>query len=172
MKRATWVLSLVLVGGIGSLLIAEGIKNVRDTLTGYEEVPSISTTANGLFEARISNDGSSIEWRLSYSALEGAVTQAHIHFGQKGVNGGISVFFCSNLGNGPVGTPACPAGPATLTGTFTAANVVGPDAQGIEPGAFAELVAAIRAGKAYANVHSTKWPGGEIRAQIDPGHGH
>jgi hypothetical protein len=172
MKRATWVLSLVLVGGIGTLLIAQGIKNVRDTLTGYEEVPSISTTANGLFEARISNDGSSIEWKLSYSGLEGSVTQAHIHFGQPGVNGGISVFFCSNLGNGPLGTPACPAGPTTLTGTFTAANVVGPEAQGIEPGAFPELVAAIRAGRAYANVHSSKWPGGEIRAQIDPGHGH
>jgi hypothetical protein len=38
--------------------------------------------------------------------------------------------------------------------------------QGIEAGNFAELVAAMRVGSTYANVHSTKWPGGEIRAQI------
>ena len=62
--------------------------------------------------------------------------------------------------------------------------MIGPNAaptpQGIEPGAFAELVAAIRAGHTYVNVHSTKWPGGEIRAQIrakghdddDQGEGH
>ena len=43
--------------------------------------------------------------------------------------------------------------------------------QGIEPGALNEILAAMRAGSAYANVHSTKWPGGEIRAQIDKGRG-
>jgi hypothetical protein len=39
--------------------------------------------------------------------------------------------------------------------------------QGIEAGNFAELVAAMRAGHTYANVHTQKWPTGEIRAQID-----
>jgi hypothetical protein len=48
----------------------------------------------------------------------------------------------------------------------TAAKVIGPDGQGIEPGAFAEALKAIRSGFAYANVHSTKWPAGEIRGQI------
>jgi hypothetical protein len=37
---------------------------------------------------------------------------------------------------------------------------------GIEPGAFAEIAAAIREGVAYANVHTSKWPGGEIRGQL------
>jgi len=89
------------------------------------------------------------------------------------VNGGVSFFLCSNLGNGPVGTQACPVGPAELTGVITAEQVVGPGAappappgQGIEPGALAEIVAAIRNGTAYANVHSSKWPGGEIRGQL------
>lgn len=51
-----------------------------------------------------------------------------------------------------------------------AADVIGPTAQGIEAGAFDELLAAIRAGRTYANVHSDKWPAGEIRAQL-PGQG-
>ena len=66
----------------------------------------------------------------------------------------------------PAGTQACPAQPATITGTITAANVVGPDAQGVAPGDFADLVRALRAGVAYANVHTTKYGGGEIRGQF------
>ena len=56
-----------------------------------------------------------------------------------------------------------------MTGTLTAANVVGPAGQGIAAGEFGELIRAIRAGKTYANVHSTKFPGGEIRRQIEHG---
>jgi hypothetical protein len=171
MKRAAWILSFIAVTGCISVY-AQGFKNVSDTLTGYEETPSISTSARGTFVARISADESSIAWVLSYSALEGNVTQAHIHFGQTGVAGGISMFFCTNLGNGPAGTPLCPAGPATLSGIIRAGDVIGPAAQGISPGELAELIAAIRAGKAYANVHSTLAPTGEIRGQIDPGAGH
>jgi hypothetical protein len=77
------------------------------------------------------------------------------------------VFLCSNLGNGPAGTQLCPPPPATVSGTFTATDVIGPTAQGIAPGELAELIDAIRAGKAYANVHSTRNPGGEIRGQIN-----
>jgi hypothetical protein len=152
----------------------QGFKNIREFLIGYEEVPAVSTVASGEFSARISNDDTQIDYELNYADLEGAVTQAHIHLGQRGVNGGISVWLCGNLGPGvtpPAGTPACPPPPATVTGTLTAANVVGPTGQGIAPGEFAELIRAIRAGKTYANVHSTKFPGGEIRSQIEHGAG-
>ena len=92
--------------------------------------------------------------------------QSHVHFGQKSVNGGVSFFLCSNLGNGPVGTQVCPPPPAEITGVITPDLVIGPAGQGIEAAAFAEIVAAMRDGTAYANVHSTKWPGGEIRGQL------
>jgi hypothetical protein len=76
------------------------------------------------------------------------------------------VFFCTNLGNGPAGTQPCPAAPATVTGSFTSTNVIGPVGQGIFVGDFAALVTALRTGTAYANVHSTLYPGGEIRGQV------
>ena len=80
-------------------------------------------------------------------------------------------FLCGTATNpGPAGTPPCPAS-GQVERTITAASVIGPDGQGIEPGAFAEAVAAIRNGVAYANVHTTKWPGGEIRGQLRPGLG-
>jgi hypothetical protein len=130
-------------------------------LRGFNEVPAVSSTGSGEFRARIREDA--VDWELSYEDLEGTVTTAsHIHFGQKGVNGGVSVFFCG----GPT-TPACTAGSGSFSGTFRAADVVGPAAQGIEAGSFDELVRAIRAGVTYANVHTTpRWPGGEIRGQI------
>src|ERR1044071_6222045 len=171
MKRAAIALCLLAFATASVVALPQGFKLIKELLTGYEEVPSVSTTGNGQFKARISNDETNIQWELSYSDLEGAVQQAHIHIGNVGVNGGISVFLCTNLGNGPAGTQPCPTPPATITGTLRAADVVGPTAQGVAPGEFDELIRALRAGKTYVNIHSSKWPGGEVRSQIDPGLG-
>jgi hypothetical protein len=65
-------------------------------LRGFEEVPALATPGGGRFTADINEDGTEVSWRLEYLNLEGVVTQAHIHFGQFSVNGGISVFLCSN----------------------------------------------------------------------------
>jgi hypothetical protein len=139
---------------------------VRADLVGFQEVPALSTTAHGTFRALVDTKANTITFKLTYDALEGTVQQAHVHFGQKGVSAGVSFFLCSNLGNGPAGTQACPAPPAEVTGVITPELVIGPAGQGIEAGAFAEIVAAMRDDTAYANVHSTKWPGGEIRGQL------
>jgi len=161
--------------GVAAVAVATAIatsgQNVSGGLAGYQEVPSVSSTGAGTFKASLAGDGQSLDYTLAYSGLEGAIQQAHIHFGQAAVNGGIAVFLCTNLGNGPAGTQPCPAPPATITGTITAADVIGPSAQGIAPEEFDELLRAIRAGVAYANVHTTKHPGGEIRAQLRPGGG-
>lgn len=171
MKRAMIVAAVVLtVLGQGQSFAQGGFKVLREELSGLKEVPVISTTGRGEFWAQISNDESAIRWQLSYAALEGDIQQAHIHFGPPNNTGGISVFLCTNLGNGPAGTQVCPAPPATISGMAVAADVIGPTAQGIEPGALRELIAAIRAGKTYVNVHTTKWPAGEIRSQITHDH--
>jgi hypothetical protein len=141
---------------------------VSARLAGFEEVPaSLSTTGSGRFRAVIDEDAGLITYRLTYEGLV-AVQQAHIHFGQRHTNGGISVFFCSNLTSPapPAGTQACPETAGEVSGEIMAANVIGPAGQGIAAGEFAELLAAIRSGNAYANVHTTAFPGGEIRGQI------
>ena len=179
-RRAMYVAvlaaALATIGvGIASFAIAGSAKQIvtADTLSGYlEGTPGpVSSVASGTFSASIdesaSDNGPAIHYTLTYANLESAVQQAHIHFGQRSVSGGISAFLCSNLGNGPVGTPACPPSPGSVSGIIRPAEVIGPAAQGIAPGEFVELVRAIRAGRAYANVHSATFPAGEIRAQIN-----
>jgi hypothetical protein len=144
-------------------------------LKGFEEVPSVSTVANGTFEAKISNDEGLVEYELTYSGLQGTVTQAHIHVAQHSVNGVIVVWLCQTPGTpAPAAvaalTPMCPPS-GTVTGSFTAANVIQPapptlPTQQILAGELADVIAAMRAGVAYANVHTSLSPGGEIRGQI------
>lgn len=173
MTRKTIVLCAV-CALVAAAAFAQGAAAFRELLTGWEEVPSVSTGAGGEFQARIRNG--EIEWQLSYADLQGAVQQSHIHLGNVGVNGGISVFLCTNLGNGPAGTQPCPAAPAVISGRIVAADVspnipatAAARTQGLNTGEIEELIAAMRAGATYVNVHTTTWPGGEIRSQIAVG---
>jgi hypothetical protein len=148
-------------------------------LNGYNEVTgppaggSISTVGSGKFKAKLDKGSDKITYTLTYT-LENPASVAHIHFAQQHVNGGIVVFLCG--GAPPLSNkPACPAGntgsPATVTGTIVPSDVIGPAGQGIEGGSFAELVRAMKAGATYANVHSSRFPAGEIRGQINSKHG-
>jgi CHRD domain-containing protein len=157
--------------GSAATTTGHGQNTVREQLSGFAETPlALSTPAGGQFRLQIDNEAQEITWRLSYADFPTVVTQAHVHFGSPAQTGGISFFLCSNLGNGPAGTQACPAAPATVTGTITAADIIGPAGQGIAAGEFAEIVTAIHAGLTYVNVHTTAFPAGEIRAQL--GHDH
>jgi len=169
-KRTALTVAVILGGAlvvlaVGSYAVAGGgTNNVHEDLVGYEEVPAVSTAAGGSIELKIDEADSTIAYTLSYAGIEGgSVVAAHIHLGQPGVNGGVSAFLC-----GGGGKPACPPTSGSLSGTIVPSDVIGPAAQGIAAGEFAELVAAIRAQTAYANVHSAPmWPGGEIRAQLN-----
>ena len=140
---------------------------LRARLDASNEVPTVISAATGRFRGALDVSAGTIEYELSYEGLEGTVTQAHIHVGQRFAAGGISIWLCANPPiMAPPGTQTCPASPATITGTITAADVVGPAGQGVPPGSFADAVEAILSGNAYANVHSTSAPGGEVRGQI------
>jgi CHRD domain len=169
-------LLLTLVGVLPSIAQTQNRQSgdkFRADLIGFDEVPSLSSTASGTFSMEIDPSDTSFDYELSYSDLVGNVTQAHIHIAQKSVNGGIMVFYCTNLGNGPAGTQSCPGPHAgTVSGHITAADVIaGAAAQGIAAGEFAEVLRAIRAGSVYVNVHTSVFPGGEIRGQLFHDHG-
>jgi len=133
----------------------------RAELTGLEEVPPIMTNATGSFRARVAPNGLSLDYELTYANLTSQSTAAHIHFGQKGVNGEIIAFLCG--GNSK---PACPDREGTVTGTITAGDIRGIPEQGLAAGDIMGVIGLMRAGLTYINVHSTTFPGGEIRGQV------
>jgi hypothetical protein len=142
-------------------------QNFSIPLTGFNEVPAaIFSPGSGTIDLLLDQASGTLSYTLSYSSLTTPVTQAHIHFGKQHVAGGIMVFLCSNLPNPPAGTPACPANGGTVSGTVNANGVIGPEQQNVSPGDFSALVAAITTRTAYANVHTEKFPAGEIRGDI------
>ena len=167
--RETVSASLVLFTGLLAAAPIASAEKVKAFLKGVREVPAVSTPATGRFEARIDGKAGTITYELEYFDLTGDVQQAHIHVGQRSVNGGISVFLCQTEASpDPTGlAPRCPKH-GKVTGVLQSANMIeGPIVgQGIAPGEFNELIAAIRAGVAYVNVHSSTFLGGEARGQI------
>jgi hypothetical protein len=163
-SRAAIVVALLVtaiaVGGVQAT--ADSSKRFSATLSGYEEVPALSVAGSGTFSAELAKGGQSLSFSLQYTGLTGDAAFAHIHLGQPAVAAGVIAFLC-----GGGGQAACPTGAsATVSGTIDATHVVGPAAQGIAAGEFAELVAALRAGVGYVNVHTAAFPPGEIRGQI------
>ena len=128
-------------------------------MTGAEETPARPSKAQGQLILTPQEDGTALAYKLVVANIENAM-QAHIHLAAPGVAGPVIAWLY----------PSAP--PAVLIpgrfngvlaeGVITNANVVGPLAgQGL-----AALVAAIKEGNAYANVHTSQFPPGEIRGQV------
>ncbi len=186
MKRITMVGAMIFtVVGTGLAFTNEGSRRFSEFLNGLKEAPAVvSTTATGTFRATINRDETEINYVLTFEDLEGDVRMAHIHIGLPQNMGGIVLWLCDSAQNPAPSdlTPACAVDPLNaregrVTGTLTAADVQSLTANGIAgptattPGEFAEVIALIRAGKTYVNVHSAKFGAGEIRSQIDSDNG-
>ena len=151
MLDARRVLGCTLVMGVVGIttvavLMAAGPRNGRAEISGFQEIPTLSTSAGGSLDLTIAPDDSSIAYTLTYDGFDTNVLQSHIHLGRPAFNGGVMVFFCTNLAP-PAGVPippACPVRGGTVTGTLTAADVVGPAAQGVAAGEFSEVIDALR----------------------------
>ena len=152
-----------------SLMIAPAAHSQTErfsaSLAGANEVPPINSAGSANFEMTI--QPGMITFSLDFSDLSSPLAVAHLHFAPSSVAGGVMIFLC-----GGGGQPACPAATSgSITGTITAANVTGPVAQGIAPGNLDAALEAVRAGLSYANMHTTMFPGGEIRGPVLRGAG-
>jgi len=155
----------LVTGAAASASRDNGSTHLSAELIGFQEVPAINSPGHADLRARMTPA------QISYANLSAPPVAAHIHVGQRSVNGGVSVFFC-----GGGGKPVCPASTSgTVTGTIVPADVIGPTAQGFQAGDLASVERAIQAGVTYANMHTSNFPNGEIRGQIttnEGNHGH
>ena len=187
MKRILMVAGVLLaVAGTGFAFHEGGNRRFSEFLTGLKEAPQIvSTTGTGTFRAEVSRDGTEIDYVLTFKNLESDVRQAHIHLGYPQNAGNIVLWLCDSaeapLPVSPVeSTPLCVQNDptdfrnGTVTGTLTEADVIAQAANGIAgPADWAEVVALIRGGRSYVNVHTAVIGAGEIRSQIENhGNGH
>ena len=165
----------------------EDLITFRTRLTDFGEVAPQLTGGTGTFHGTLSEDGTRIDWTLTYTGLTGAAQMAHIHFGPRQNTGGVVVFFCNTMAGGAgsrnggtitsaaAAAFACPddgtpAHAGTITGFWTKADVQAVTAQNVVAGNFAGLVRFLRAGLGYCNVHTVAHPGGEIRGQVSVRH--
>jgi hypothetical protein len=162
-------LSLVFVAPAGLLLAfcdgaaAQQLQRA-ERLLGGNESPPVVTDATGNFRARLFPER--IEFRLRYRELEGDVTQAHLHVGNPGTNGGIVAFLCAVPDIDPTQRD-CPAS-GLVEGEIVADDVLADGNGVLGDGDLEGLERLIRQGAVYANVHSELHTSGEVRGQLSP----
>ena len=134
---------------------SDGATIFQATLTGSGEVPPRGTAAQGAVGLTV--DGNTVQYSIEVHGIT-AITGSHIHSGASGVNGPIRIALYPRPGVNFAPTATASVDGVLLQGTFQASDVVGIT--------FDQLLADMRAGTAYANVHTTQFPGGEIRGQV------
>jgi hypothetical protein len=179
MRRHEFIAAVLAAGVVAFSASYARAQEFTARLTGFEELGALNNQTGAVLsdgtstlKLHLDTKAGTADYTLTYSnvgntpPLTGTVTQAHIHFGKARDAGGVMVFFCTNLNNGPAGTPACPPHSATLTGTFTKANVVAIPTQNVVVNDFDAFEDALTSDTAYANIHTTALGAGEIRGQI------
>ena len=154
MKKISLVV-LVLAAACGG---SSSSNQYGSTLSAANETPANSSTATGT--ATYTVNGSTVSYVITYQGLTGAPTASHIHVGAAGVAGGVVVPFS--------GLPTTTSGTfqGTFTGTDVAAGTSGSTT--ITAGDLNSVIAAMKSGNAYTNIHTNTNKGGEIRGQINP----
>lgn len=176
-KLALFSVALVAVLAVPIAVVAAQHKNYSaEPLVGAEEVPPRETRARGEAKFQLNYDANgdptSVSYHLNVANIEN-VFQAHIHLGPRGVAAPIVVWLYPSVApvQGPLGQGRVDG--RIASGTFTAANFVGPLAG--KP--LSDLIDAMNSGNTYVNVHTNDgvaptntgpgdFPGGEIRHQI------
>ena len=149
--RNLLIVALVACAASAVPALAGGSKfDFKAKLDADSEVPSNNSDGKGKAEFSVSRSGRSIRYQIDAEKLTGRVRAAHIHLGDKGQAGPVVITICAK-------TCSLPRSGRLGRARFSKA-----------PGAknFAAVVRALRAGRTYVNIHTKKYPAGEIRGQI------
>ena len=171
------MMGLILFSVVAATAIASPrTEQFHAVFSGFNETGALNAESGAILspghatlELRLDRVNQTLSFVLTYADLSAPVTQSHIHFGKKHMAGGVMVFFCSNLTSAPAGTQPCPASGGTVTGTLSAANVLALAGQNVTAGDFQALEGALESDTAYANIHTTAFPAGEIRGEVGRG---
>lgn len=130
----------LVLAGCGQMRPSQKMQIFEASLSGGQEVPPAATSGSGSAEVQFNENTNKLTWKVSYTGLTGPATAGHIHGpAAAGQNAGIVIPFSGNLNAQPV------MGETTIT-----------------PAQYADLAA----GLYYVNIHSARFPGGELRGQL------
>lgn len=169
MIRTLLTCSVLAATAVATPVMAGHDEVFHSALSGFNEVGLLNNEEGAILTpghgTLLDASSQTISYSLTFSDLTSNTTQAHIHFGKRHQAGGVMVFLCSNLGNAPAGTPACPAS-GTVTGTITTADLLPIASQNVQAGSFQAIQEALQTGTTYVNVHTANFPAGEIRGEV------
>ncbi len=152
MRKVYLIIFLLVIGLATTGLAAE--KSFKAMLSGGEGVPPVTTMAKGEATFELSKNGEKLSYKVTVSHIEN-VTAAHIHMGKMGKNGPpIALIHVKGEKDKFSGILA--------QGTITSKELMG----SLKGKTVKDLVAEIESGNTYLNVHTGKYPNGEIRGQI------
>jgi hypothetical protein len=153
MKKLYLIVFLLVVGLTTASFAAE--KSFKAMLSGSESVPAVVTMAKGDATFTVIKDEEALSYYVTVADIEN-VTAAHIHLGKKGENGAPVALITNEKKDGK------------FSGTLAEGTITKKDLMGSMTGKSVEdLIKQIKKGNAYINVHTDKYPNGEIRGQIN-----
>jgi len=157
--RQAWVVASCLSLGLALSGCHKGSDDIGErfmvSLSPANEVPARSSAANGIIGINVR--GNRVDYSIEVHGI-GNIIGAHLHSGAAGVNGPIRIALFPGPGANFTTSPLSPGDGQLYEGSFEASDVTGIS--------FEDLLAGMRAGTVYGNVHTTQFPGGEMRGQV------
>ncbi len=127
----------------------------KAALSGSSESPAISTPAKGSATFELDKTGKELKYKVTVNDIED-VTAAHVHYGMKGKDGPpVAAIDIKGSKTGKFSG-------VLAEGMITDKDLVGP----LKGKSVEDLVKDIKSGELYLNVHTAKYPNGELRGQL------
>jgi hypothetical protein len=168
MKTCQALVALILAAGVAQA----NVFNFSATLNGAAEIAPVNTPATGSALFTYDSTLHTLQFSVSFSGLIGNTTAAHIHAGVNAAgvgNNGVATQTPSFVGfpqGVTSGTYTSPTFDLTLASSWNPGYVTANG--GTTAGAEAALFSAMNSNRAYLNIHTTTFTGGEIRGYITP----